>query len=139
MLVLLMVIIAVWLIILALILKPNRFFRDKLDTITKAKWRPDRDNLQIMLDNFRSFPEQWSVKRDSIAFPKEGAKKLFINFDQRNGLEYTLSAFDDRARPLAGHFAREFTQAMQEENARREKEAALRMFYPEIDGTLRLK
>lgn len=135
----LLIIIALWVVILAHILMPNNFYGNCWDRVTQARWRSDRENLQMMLDNFRSFPEEWSVKRNSIAFPKEGAKKLYLNYDEKKGWEYTLPAFDDRARPLRGHFEAQFVDAIKLENDEREKKAMARMFYPDLEGPLRLK
>lgn len=128
-----------WLMVMSFPLTPTRMYSNAFDRVTKAKYRNDRAGLQIMLDHLRSFPEQWSISRDSASFPLQGAKQIYLHFDDKKGWEYTLNNFGGRARPLDGHFGKQFVEQLTLENNRRESQALLRSFYPELDGTLLLK
>ena len=129
----------VWLLILAVLIIPMSFYKNSWDKITKAKFRDDRAPLQIMLDHLRSFPEEWSISRDSASFPKTGMKQIYLTHDKNKGWEYTLNSFGGNARPLNGHFEGQFVKALTDENNRRESEAMLRNFYPELNGQVLLK
>ena len=130
--------ILIWLFVMIVLWTPSGFYSSALDRLTKARWRDDRVGLQIMLDHLKSFPDQWSISREGASFPKEGMKQIYLTYDDRSGWEYTLNSFGGKARPLAGHFRSEFVRELTAENNRRESQALLRTFYPELDGPLLL-
>jgi hypothetical protein len=127
-----------WVLTIILLALPNRFWPNLWDKVTKAKYRDDRLGLEIMFDNFRSFPQDWSVSREAIHFPKEGMKQTSIMFDEKKGWSYSLNSFGGTSRPLEGHFADLFVKEIAAENSRRESQALLRQFYPNMDGPLML-
>lgn len=89
----------IWMLLLTFLLTPSNFYANTWDRITKARYRQDRINLQIMLDHLRSFPDDWSISRDSAHFPKTGAKSVYLN-KERDKWQYSLSSFDSRSREL---------------------------------------
>jgi hypothetical protein len=136
---LLAVIAFVWLFILFLIVTPKSFYSHHFDRLTHARYRKDKTTLQAMLDNLRSFPDQWSINREGAAFPKEGAKQIYISYDRNRQLTYSLSSFGGGERILDGYFGSQFEKTLIEENTRRETKRVLLDFYPELNGTLMLK
>lgn len=129
----------VWVLILAALIVPVSFYKNTFDRVTRGKYRNDRAGLQIMLDHLRSFPDEWSISRDSASFPKTGMKQINLFHDKKTGWEYSLNSFGGNARPLNGHFEKEFVTALTDENNRRESQALLRSFYPELNGQVLLK
>jgi hypothetical protein len=132
-------ILVLWMVLLTALLVPASLYRNTFDKWTKGKYRDDRAGLQIMLDHLRTFPETWSVSRDGAAFPQEGAKQIYLNYDKIDGWEYTLSNFGGKARSLNGYFEKEFVRELTLENNRRESQSLLRQFYPELNGQVLLK
>jgi hypothetical protein len=135
--VLLTILLIVWIIAIFAIAIPSRVYRNLFDRATQGRYRDDRDNLRILIDHLRSFPEEWSISRDQASFPKEGAKKIYLSYDKtKRDWEYTLSAFSSTPRPLDGHYGAQMSSILLEENNRREKESLARTFYPNLDGPL---
>lgn len=131
----LVVVVILWLITMSILLSPEGYFRSLWDKITRAKFRDDRVSLQIMLDHFVSNPQDWSISRDTAAFPKEGSKQIYLSFnDNKKHWEYTLTSFENKARPLDGHFETLFVNALNAENSQRERKSLLRGFYPELSS-----
>jgi len=131
----------IWFLLIAILVTPPGHYRSKWDRLTRAKYRPDRVNLQIMLDHLRSYPEQWSINREAAAFPIEGSKQIYLNYDKNSAKwRYTLNGFDDGPRVLDGHFGIEFNRELEKLNNKKENQALLRNFYPDLNnGVLLLK
>ena len=132
------ILILMWTAALIAVAVPARFWRNIFDHLTHGHYRDDKENLRILIDHLRSFPDEWSISRDAASFPKDGAKKVYLNFDNKKGWEYTLAAFDSKPRRLEGHYGSQLGNLLLEENNRREKESLLRNFYPNLDGPLML-
>ncbi|RZK38497.1 MAG: hypothetical protein EOO61_07925 [Hymenobacter sp.] len=128
-----------WIIAFAFVVIPSSFYRKTWDHVTRGHYREDRDNLRIMIDHLRSFPEEWSISRDQAAFPKEGAKQIYLNFDKKKGWEYTLASFGSTPRALDGHYGSIMNNVLLEENNRREKASLVRTLHPNLEGPLLLK
>jgi len=131
------IIFLLWLITMSYLLTPTGLYTSAWDRLTKAKYRDDRLSLQIMLDHIRTSPELWSVSQKSASYPMEGAKRIYIEHDEKKGLTYSLSG--GNFRPLDGFFGVEFNREITQENARREGQFLLREFYPELNGQVLLK
>jgi len=124
----------IWLIAFILLMTPSTFWASNWDRITKARWRKDKINLQIMLDHLRTKPDEWAISREGASFPKDSrAKKIYLTYD-KGQLNYTLNSFDTKSRVLDGHFGKEFETLIRRHNDNVEKEALLRDFWPNYDG-----
>lgn len=131
--------ILVWLTILLWLILPSEFAKSVIDRLTKAKFRADRENLQIMLQHLENFPDQWSIGRDSVSFPTEGVKSIYLTKDRgEKEWKYTFNSFDYGPRPLNGHFGKEFAKMIEAENIKRERKSLIRNFYPDMDGPIML-
>ena len=131
--------IVLWILTMIILLSPPNLWTNTLDRITKAKYRKDRAQLSIMLDNLQSNPDQWSITREGASYPLQGAKQIYLSFNKDKQLEYSLNAFGSTPRPLEGYFGKQFSEQLEFENSRREAQSLLRTFYPELDGPLLLK
>lgn len=128
-----------WAITLIALLTKGETYKSAFDRLTGGKYRADKDTLQIMLDHFRSFPNEWSVSTTQVSYPLEGAKKYNLFLDSDKGWQYSLESYGGRPRQLTGHYAAEFGKTISKENNTREKLSALRDFYPELSDTLMLE
>lgn len=129
--------VVLWVIALAILTTPKSVWTSSFDKLTKAKYRKDKANLQLILDNIRSFPEQWSISSDSASFPLESkAKQIYISM---NPPSYSSPMFGDSNRKLDGFFGNEILHALEKENAKRETKALMRTLFPEIDSSRLLK
>lgn len=117
---------------------PKTLIPSIVDRITHAKFRKDRDTLQLMLDHFKSRPQTWSVSRNQASFPLEGAKQIHLIYSEDHGWQYALSSFGREFTDLTGFFKSEFIREINAEASRREQRSLMRSFYPEIEGTLLL-
>lgn len=128
-----------WMTVLIYLILPSNLVKSAIDRLTKAKFRADRENLQIMLQHLQHFPEQWSIGRDQVSFPKEGSKQIYLTRDRgEEEWRYNFNSFDYGPRPLDGHFGKEFKKIIEVENVKRERKALVRNFYPDMDGPLLL-
>lgn len=131
--------ILVWIALLTIIATPVSTYRSIWDSLTHARYRNDKHQLTMMLDHLRSFPDDWSVSRTQVSFPKEGAKSIFLTYDKpKDRWEYSLSSFGGDSRVLDGHFGSEFKQQIAIENSRRESVSVARTLFG-TDGPLLLK
>ena len=123
-----------WILVMTMLITPVACYTSIWDKFTKAKNRPDRANLQIMLDHLRSYPEEWSIGRDSVSFPAKGSKQIYLNYDKDRGQwKYSLAAFDGPPRILDGYFGPQFVAEINRKNGEKESKALLRNFYPELN------
>ena len=129
--------IILWFILMTFLLTPALFYSNMFDKITKAKYRPDKHNLAIILDHLRSYGDQWSLGSDQAAFPKEGAKQIYLNRDKNRGWEYVLASFDSTPRPINGYFGDQIVNEIAQVNIDRERKSLLRTLHG--DGPLLLK
>lgn len=118
------------------LLIPTSTYSSAWDRMTRAHFRKDKENLQLMLEHLSSFPSEWSITRDGASFPQKGAKQVLLNYDHGK-LEYTFNS-SDKFRPLEGHYAKQFNEIITKHINEREKETLLRNFYPELNGQLML-
>jgi len=131
-------VIALWLIVMTVLMLPNNFFHNQWDKLTHGKYNKDKPGLQLMLDHLRSFPDEWTVDKDMASFPAKGnAKQIYLSHTDK-GWEYTLNSRGSKATPLEGHFGREYTEVLAQENARRQSLAFARTLFPDLDGPLLL-
>lgn len=131
--------IILWMMIMTVLLVPKGTYSSLVDRVTKAKWRDDRVNLQIIVDHLRSRPDEWSVSREGAHFPREGAKQILLDYDKTKGWSYALTGFEGRFRPIDGHFEQEIKTEINLLNNKKEGESLLRHFYPELEGPLLLE
>lgn len=125
-----------WIIFMIILFSPQRFYSDAWDKLRSGRGQPDRINLQIMIDNLRSYPEQWQISRDGASYPKEGAKKIYLSKDRSGDWQYTLDSIDSQPRALVGHYEQQFKDELKSLNDKFEREALLRTFYKDLEGPL---
>lgn len=130
--------IVIWGAIMGALCAPKNLIPNLVDRVTHAKFRKDRDTLQLMLEHFKSRPQTWSVSRDQVSFPLEGAKQIHLVYSEHHGWQYALSSFGREFTDLNGFFKTEFVREINAEASRREQRSLIRSFYPEIEGTLLL-
>lgn len=133
----LLVPILTWAGILCILVPDKSFYTSMFDRMAKGKFRDDRNALSIMLGHLRNKPDEWSISRDSASFPLQGAKQIYLNY-HNNHWTYTLSFSGEKERVLDGHFGAQFSQAISQENDRRQSRALMRNLY-NMDGPLLLK
>ncbi len=130
--------VVLWTGVITYLALPKDFMRNKIDKLTHARFRDDRNTLQLMLDHLRTNPEKWSIARDAAFFPKEGAKAIYINRMSETSWTYSLAAFGRDSMPLEGYFKSEFVKTIQLHASLMEQKSLLRTFYPHLEGTLLL-
>jgi hypothetical protein len=136
-LVLLMLIFLVMLITSFLVI-PIEKYSHFFDRITRGKLRKDHETLKMAIDHLKNYPEEWSISRTSVNFPKEGLKRIVFNLDRSTGWEYNMPAFGN-FRPLNGHFEACLEEIIKKECSIQEREALFRAFHPELNNLLLTK
>lgn len=128
-----------WVLLLVALLPDKRFYTSLFDRIMQGTTRDDRNSLQIMYNHLINKPEEWSVSRTAASFPLEGAKQIYLNYDEeKKHWGYTIPSSGERERVLDGHYGALFNTALSRESDKRQSQALLRNLYG-LEGPLLLR